>query len=83
MMMAYNQKKIFRDLEEDEFLAKIAKVMNSSPEQLKNTYIGIDRSEFEQTAKELISVLDGDAEGRDGGCNAEEKDKDVYDSLFG
>ena len=58
MMAAYTDKRLFTDLEEDSFLALLGKIMNTSDEQLITTYIGIDRSEFEQSAMELNKVLD-------------------------
>lgn len=36
------------------------KYMNTSPEQLSITYIGIDRTDFESSARELVCVLDFD-----------------------
>lgn len=61
VMQDYRQKKIFPTLSEQEFLEVLSKNLNTSPEQLRSTYIGIDVAEFEDTAKELVKVV-GDAE---------------------
>ena len=72
MMAAYRDKRLFTDLEEDSFLALLGKIMNTSVEQLMTTYIGIDRSEFEQSAMELNKVLDlSDGPSRGTGYNEE------------
>ena len=57
MMQAYREKAIFQDLDERAFITKLGKVMNTSTEQLMTTYVGIDRSDYEDTAKELVSVI--------------------------
>ena len=59
-MKAFQEKCIFPDLDEEAFLYKLSKVMNTSPEQLVTTYVGIDRSDFEDSAKQLVSVLEID-----------------------
>ena len=78
MMKAYSQKRIFRNLDQEGFLMKLANVMNTSPEQLKTTYIGVDRSDFEDTAKELVSVLDISLTDN----NDENREADAYESFF-
>ena len=67
MMAAYRDKRLFRGLEEDAFLGILGKVMNTSVEQLMTTYIGVDRSEFEDSARELNKVLNLGADGDESG----------------
>lgn len=57
MMDAFRAKRLFTEMEENEFLSVIAKVINTSVEQLKTTYIGVDRHDFEEAARELSKVL--------------------------
>ena len=73
MMAAYRDKRLFRGLDEESFLGILGKIMNTSVEQLMTTYIGVDRSEFEQSARELNRVLNLD-EGTDGSGNVTDGD---------
>lgn len=66
MMAGYRDKRLFRGLDEESFLGILGKIMNISVEQLMTTYIGVNRSEFEQSARELNRVLNLD-EGTDRG----------------
>lgn len=90
MMGAYHDQRMFKNLEENEFLAILGKVMNTSVEQLRTTYIGVDRSEFEVAANEFNKVLYPTAgmsnrermqtenEGRSANDDGNEKEVDVF-----
>ncbi len=54
MMMKYKEEKLFPHMKEDEFLQYLAKLMNTSEEQLKETYIASDNRGFVACAK-LVS----------------------------
>ena len=43
----------------------LSKNLNTSPEQLRTTYIGIDEVDFEEAAQELVKVV-GSAESLQG-----------------
>ena len=53
MMEAYRAQRMVKNLEENDFLAILGKVMNTSVAQLRTTYIGVDRTEFERAASEF------------------------------
>jgi len=57
---AYNEGLLFKDLPEDQFLDKIAKVMNTSPEQLRSTYISCSamNTAYDRIMTELQLVFD-------------------------
>ena len=57
MMQAYRDKRLFTDMDENTFLKVLGKIMNTSVEQLVTMYIGVDRTEFEHSARELNKVL--------------------------
>lgn len=59
MLKKYRDGTIFNEKSEDEFLASLAKVMNTSVEQLSHTYAGLDRSDFHDIAKELTFAMEG------------------------
>ena len=73
MLQLYHEGRVFKDLDEKSFLAKLGKVMNTSAEQLLTTYIGIDRCDFEDTAKKLVHVLDKYVHGE--GSSSDEPSK--------
>ena len=58
-------KEISPSLNEHEFLEVVSKNLNTSPEQLRATYTGIDDADFEEAAKELVKVA-GSAENLEG-----------------
>lgn len=90
-MRAFREKRIFPGLSEDDFLGILGKYMNTSPEQLKTTYIRIDRSDFESSARELVRVLDfgngssEDDSGRGGGTptRTENRRGMLYENVLG
>lgn len=55
MYKGYKDGEIFKDLQEVAFLDFLAKVMNTSSEQLRNTYIALERSHFSREAREVVS----------------------------
>lgn len=57
MMKNYRDKSIFPNHDETEFLEILASQMNTSVEQLRVTYIGIDTSDYFDTAKGLVRAL--------------------------
>jgi hypothetical protein len=59
---AYREGRLFKDLSEDQFLDKIAKVMNTSPEQLRSTYIacGAMDADYDKIMIELQRVFEQD-----------------------
>lgn len=59
MLKKYRDGTIFNEKSEDEFLASLAKAMNTSVEQLSHTYAGLDRSDFHDIAKELTFAMEG------------------------
>ena len=59
MFRAHRAKEIFPNLNEDMFLQELGKMMNTSIEQLKQTYISSDTSDFHETANEVASFLAG------------------------
>ena len=58
MMHAYRQKKVFSNLTETAFLDVLPQVMNTSAEQLRQTYIALDETDYEETAKELMKTME-------------------------
>jgi len=58
MLRAYRDGKIFPNSGEEEFLAILARAMNTSVEQLKSTYVACDKQDFVQSACELVSALE-------------------------
>jgi hypothetical protein len=59
---AYREGRLFKDLSEDQFLDKIAKVMNTSPEQLRSTYIACSAmdADYDKIMTELQRVFEQD-----------------------
>jgi hypothetical protein len=59
---AYREGRLFKDLSEDQFLDKIAKVMNTSPEQLRSTYIACSAmdADYDMIMTELQRVFEQD-----------------------
>ena len=57
MFRAHREKEIFKDLNEDMFLQELGKMMNTSIEQLKQTYISSDTTDFQETANEVARFL--------------------------
>jgi len=57
---AFKEGLLFKDLSEDQFLDKIAKVMNTSPEQLRSTYIACSAmdADYDRIMIELQRVFD-------------------------
>lgn len=56
--------KIHGDMNEDQFLKHMAMMTNSSTEQLKSTYISIDRGDYEKTVKGMVAAFN-DMVGKD------------------
>lgn len=56
-MRDYRTKKIFPNLDGQDFLEVLAKSLNTSREQLLTTYIGNDESEFPEAARELVKAV--------------------------
>ena len=59
MFRAHRAGEVFQHLNEDAFLRELGKIMNTSVEQLKQTYISSDSSDFHETAQEVACFLDG------------------------
>ena len=57
MMQSYRRKEIFPTYDEAAFLDTLAMQMNTSVEQLRATYIGLDSSDYIDTARALIRAL--------------------------
>lgn len=57
MMHSYREKKIFPNLDEAAFLDTLSTQMNTSVDQLRSTYIGLDHTDYLDTAKALIRAL--------------------------
>lgn len=57
MMHSYRRKEIFPIFDETAFLDTLAMQMNTSVEQLRSTYVGLDNSDYTKTAKALIRAL--------------------------
>lgn len=57
LMWAYQDREIFQNLSEEQFLTVVGKIMNTSVEQLKTTYIGVDRSDFAGAARKMGKVI--------------------------
>ena len=59
----YREEEIFSHLDEDVFLTVVAKNMKTSKEQQFTSYIGIDSSDFEVCAQELVRTLSNSDDG--------------------
>lgn len=59
MFRAHRAGEIFSNLDEDSFLRELGKMMNTSIEQLKQTYISCDSHDFHETANEVAAFLSG------------------------
>ena len=57
MLQTYRKGRIFKQKSEAEFLEFLGKAMNTSPQQLAETYAGNDMTDFEECAREFTSVL--------------------------
>lgn len=57
MMKSFREKKIFPTLTEAAFLDIMAQQMNTSAEQLRSTYVGIDHTDYVDTARSLVGAL--------------------------
>lgn len=80
MMKAYRDGKMFREVDEDQFLQTMAKQMNASVEQLHTTYIGIGRRDYETSARNLVEALASTIGTAHNGHEAE--DVDNVDEFF-
>ena len=62
---AYNQGHIFKQLNEEEFLDTLAKIMNTSAEQLKATYIACREldSNYDRVMTEVHRMFEVEREG--------------------
>lgn len=49
--------KIHTDMDEKQFLTHMSRMMNTSIEQLKSTYISIDRGDYEKTVKGMVTAF--------------------------
>ena len=58
MLQSYRRKQIFKEMDEQEFLVFLSKQMNTSAEQLAATYASCDVNRFEETANEMMKMLD-------------------------
>lgn len=58
MLQRFRAKEIFTGIDEEGFLDILAKQMNTSVEQLRTTYAGIDRDDFKGLAKQLIAAFE-------------------------
>lgn len=58
MLQRYRAGKIFSHLEEPAFLSVLARQMNTSVEQLQNTYAGIDKEDFKILARQLTEAFE-------------------------
>lgn len=65
MMGRYRAGKIFKSMSEDVFLGYLAKVMNTSPEMLKETYICCTEANFRRVAAKLTLAMDAEDEDDD------------------
>lgn len=66
MMQMFRNKKLFTDLNEQEFLSMLGKSMNTSVKQLLTTYIGVDQGNFEGISRELVKANAEDGRLGDG-----------------
>lgn len=67
MVDRYQKRRILRDRTEEQFLDFLSKMMNTSIEHLRSTYISTRKSEYLDVARELVSVFQSqeDREKRD------------------
>lgn len=75
MLTKHRRNETFGGMGEDEFLSYLAKIMNTSPEQLRETYISTNGKTFEICARILSGIIDRN------GITAECTDMDL--DLFG
>lgn len=59
----------------------LARTMNTSVEQLLTTYIGMDESDFENTARELVRIVDVLYESdKDGDVSHDQTGRGLFDN---
>ena len=62
MIEAFQAKRRFAGSTEQEFMQFLAKVMNTSVEQLQNTYAATSSTDYEELAKELTGLMEMEEE---------------------
>ncbi len=64
MVSKFRKNKIFRGMSESDFISYLSKVMNTSPEQILETYSHCDLDGFTTSANRFVAVMDeSDLEG--------------------
>ncbi len=58
MLRGFREKKAFPGMKEDEFMSYLAKVMNTSDEQIRETYAASEREDFATVAAKLTMDID-------------------------
>lgn len=59
----------------------LARTMNTSVEQLLTTYIGMDESDFENTARELVRIVDVlDESDKDSDVSHDQTGRGLFDN---
>ncbi len=53
MLRRFREKKAFPGIKEKEFISYLAKVMNTSDEQIRETYVATEREDFATVAAKL------------------------------
>lgn len=77
MFRGWLAKKIHRDKNEAQFFQHMAMLMNTSVEQLKSTYVSIDRGDYDKTVRGMVAAFtDMAEEERDHVENENEKEND-------
>ncbi len=57
MFKKFRQGRAFKEFEEDEFLKYLAKVVNTSHEQLCDTYISSNNDDFQESLRKVMGMI--------------------------
>ncbi len=58
MLRPFQERKASSGMKEEEFISYLAKVMNTSDEQIRETYVASEREDFATTAMKLTMDVD-------------------------
>jgi len=88
MMGAYRAQKCFKTETEEGFLTILAKQMNTSIEQLRSTYVGMDSEDFTCTTRKLVAAMSASVEEipitntAEGSEDAESRNMSAVEAFF-
>ncbi len=86
MLGFFRKEKVFKSFNEAEFLAYLAKLMNTSYGQLRDTYISTQGDDFHTSLSKVLGVMDSafvaEHSGNDSDTDASDSDIDCINNLL-